>query len=69
MIRLKARLTPLFYLRREDPFAAAVLPEFGFIERMGLQNDQELVLGAPAVGLLSIMDPENRTKNRGEVKL
>jgi len=54
LIRLKARLTPFFYLRREDTFAGAVLPEFGFVERVSLQNDQELVLGAPAFGLLSV---------------
>ena len=54
LIRLKARFLPFFYFRREDTFAAAVLPELGFVERVGLQNDQELVLGAPPFGLLSV---------------
>jgi hypothetical protein len=46
----QARFAPLFYLRGEDPFGAALFA----VERVGLKDDQELVLGAPAFGLLSV---------------
>ena len=54
LIGHQARFAPLFYLRGEDPLGAAVLSEFGLVERVRLQDDQEFVLGTPAFGLFSV---------------
>ncbi len=54
LIRLKTRLSLFSHLFREDLPTATAFTEFHFVERGRLQNDQELVLGTPAIGLFSV---------------